>query len=154
VLRTAVLEKYPFGSQPLKQKALTMTLISTAQKSRTDQFWQEVDSYIQQYTVISAVKGVDVNGYRYKAFLKAKGQADALEEKSKLAGAVLKKFPSGPMGLTPDSVRTSPEFRKAKADFDSAFSALRKFNQYFVKEFSKEYRKYRELHPYGSKPSQ
>jgi hypothetical protein len=34
----------------------------------------------------------------------------------------------GPMGLTPDSVKASPEYRIAKADYERAASVLRAFN--------------------------
>jgi len=34
----------------------------------------------------------------------------------------------GPMGLTPDNVKTSPEYRAAKRAYDTAFSRLRTFN--------------------------
>ena len=35
---------------------------------------------------------------------------------------------SGPLGLTPDSVKQSPEYREAKANYDEAFARLRWFN--------------------------
>lgn len=64
-----------------------------------------------------------------------------LENELEKAEKVLKEFDKygkGDMGLTPDSVKAMPEYRKAKAEFDSAFQVLRKFNQQFVKQFKKE----------------
>jgi hypothetical protein len=55
-------------------------------------------------------------------------------------GAVLRQFPKGPMGLPPEVVRTSAEYREAKLAYDRAFRALRKFNGAFVKEFANEIR--------------
>lgn len=49
----------------------------------------------------------------------------------------------GPMGLTPDDVRASPEWRAAKADFDEAFSVERAFNQAFLRAFGRQYREMR-----------
>lgn len=51
-----------------------------------------------------------------------------LEGEWKRAGKALKVFPKGPMGLTPDEVKVSPEFRAAKSAYDKAFEALRRFN--------------------------
>ena len=53
------------------------------------------------------------------------------------------KYGKGPMGLTPDHVRAMPEYKKAKADFDKAFTIMQKFNQQFVKQFKKEIAKER-----------
>lgn len=44
------------------------------------------------------------------------------------ASEALKVFPRGSMGLTPDHVKLSPEYRAAKGAFDKAFAALRYFN--------------------------
>ena len=47
---------------------------------------------------------------------------------------------SGPMGLTPDAVKFSPEFRAADLAFKYAFANLRAFNDRYTKEFKKEVR--------------
>ncbi len=55
----------------------------------------------------------------------------ALEAESKAASDALRALPgvgSGAMGLTPDSVRSSSEYRAARAASDRAFQALRRFN--------------------------
>jgi hypothetical protein len=45
---------------------------------------------------------------------------------------------SGPMGLTPDAIKFSPDYRLAKVRFDVAFAALRDFNGEFHKTFAAE----------------
>lgn len=45
---------------------------------------------------------------------------------------------SGPLGLTPDSVRARTDYRIAKAAFDKAFADLRAFNAGYVKKYRKE----------------
>lgn len=45
---------------------------------------------------------------------------------------------SGPMGLTPDTVRATPEWRSARTAYDEAFGASRAFNQGFNKTFETE----------------
>jgi hypothetical protein len=74
------------------------------------------------------------------AFEKAKVEEALLEQEVTEAEAALKSFPRGPMGLTPDSVRATSEWRTAKARFDKAFARLRAFNAFFVKKFEKERR--------------
>ena len=53
---------------------------------------------------------------------------DSLEAAVKAASEALKRFARGPMGLTPDAVKFSPDYRAAKLAFDTAFSRLRQFN--------------------------
>lgn len=50
------------------------------------------------------------------------------EAEAGAASARLKMFPKLPNGLTPDDVKTSPEYRAAKADWNRAFAKLRKIN--------------------------
>ena len=47
---------------------------------------------------------------------------------------------SGPMGLTPDHVKASPEWKAYRLAYDTAFAALRNFNGSFVKTFKAEIR--------------
>jgi hypothetical protein len=61
-----------------------------------------------------------------------------LEGRVKAASDKMKAFPSGAMGLTPDNVKFSPEFRRAKREFDTAFAALRRFNGAFLARYRKE----------------
>lgn len=80
----------------------------------------------------------------FAAFCKARAM---IESELAQAGAALRAIPgvgSGPMGLTPDSVKFSPEFRAAKARHDIAFAALRRLNGHNVKRFAAELRQERE----------
>lgn len=52
----------------------------------------------------------------------------AAEADVRAASDALKQFPRGPMGLTPDHVKFSPEFRAAKRRYDAAFARLRAVN--------------------------
>jgi len=69
-------------------------------------------------------------------------QAQALLEANVTATAIaLRAIPgagSGSMGLTPDAVKASPEYRSAKAAYDAAFHALREFNGKWVNVFAAE----------------
>jgi hypothetical protein len=71
---------------------------------------------------------------------------DTFEAQMHDAGAALKSVEgvgTGVMGLTPDSVKKSPEYVEAKRRFDWDFDNLRKFNTWYVKEFAKELRELR-----------
>lgn len=46
---------------------------------------------------------------------------------------VLKSFPRGPMGLTPDHIKASPEWKEARRQYDYWFSQLRAYNKAFLK---------------------
>lgn len=72
------------------------------------------------------------------AYALAKGKRDALDAAVTQHGATLNQFPKGPMGLTPDAVKATPEFKTAKTNFDRAFAALREHNAYMTKNFSAE----------------
>lgn len=45
---------------------------------------------------------------------------------------------SGPMGLTPDDVLATPEYKAARTAMNKAFAQLRAFNAVYVKQFKKE----------------
>lgn len=51
---------------------------------------------------------------------------------------------SGQMGLTPDSVKATPEYRKAKMNYDFVWNQYQAANRCFVKYWSKEIRADRE----------
>jgi hypothetical protein len=73
----------------------------------------------------------------------AKKRGADLEAKHNAATDALHSVPghgSGPMGLTPDHVRATPEWQSAKRAAEKAFSALRNHNGDFVKHFAKEYK--------------
>lgn len=65
---------------------------------------------------------------------------DNAEQTLKRAGAIMDRFPKGPMGLTPDSVKAIPEWKAAKMEADQAFATLRAINAFIVKYFKKESR--------------
>jgi hypothetical protein len=71
-------------------------------------------------------------------FEQAKTQADALWQSASRAGLVLDAFPKGQIGLTPDSVKATPEWRTAKRAFDQANAASRAFNAWYVKAYKAE----------------
>jgi hypothetical protein len=72
------------------------------------------------------------------SFAKAKATHDRLNAEVVRTEEVLKTFPTCAMGLTPDAVKFSPEFRNAKQAFNAAFARLRAFNAVFTKTFAKE----------------
>jgi len=76
-------------------------------------------------------------------FAIAKAAQAAIEQEASRAGAVLAAIPgvgTGPMGLTPDAVKASPEYRAAKLAYESAFARLRAFNGSYVKVYASELR--------------
>lgn len=76
-------------------------------------------------------------------YSEAKALSAALDIEVTRAGDIINAFPKGPMGLTPDAVRVTPEWKLAKRNFDTAFAKLRAFNSYYVKTFSIELRRER-----------
>lgn len=73
-------------------------------------------------------------------FPEARALANQVYEHSHAASEALKRFPRGPMGLTPDHVKALPEYKVAKAEADRAFQQERRFNTVYVKRFGKEIR--------------
>lgn len=72
------------------------------------------------------------------SYEEAKAAGDVIARESKAAGDVMQAFPRGNMGLPPEHVRLSPEYRAANARSKIAFARLRAFNGAFVKRFAKE----------------
>lgn len=73
----------------------------------------------------------------------AKSRKAELEAQEKAASDALLAFPRASNGLTPDSVKSSPEWQTAYARHAQAFAALRNFNQQFFRVFKKEARQER-----------
>ena len=74
-------------------------------------------------------------------YLEAKKTSEMLTGNVDRLSAALRVFPAdGPMGLTSDVVRATPEYRAAKTAYNAAFERLRVFNGRFVKGFAKEIR--------------
>ena len=46
---------------------------------------------------------------------------------------------SGPFGTTPDHIKASPEYKKAKSEYESAFQGLRAINSVLTSKFKKQY---------------
>ena len=80
-----------------------------------------------QQTVRNLVKEV-LNEAKEPPPPHVKAAYDRLDNEDKAAGEVLKKFPRGPTGLTPDHIKNSPEYRAAKQDYEKAHNAIRNFN--------------------------
>jgi hypothetical protein len=63
------------------------------------------------------------------------------EAQMKDAAQALKSIPGvgiGPMGLTPDHVKASPDYQETRRRFEWDFDSLRKFNAWYVKTFKRE----------------
>jgi len=73
-------------------------------------------------------------------YASAKAHQDKLTAACTEAGKALKAYPRNAIGLTPDHVKASPEWRRARRAYDLAFAELRAFNAGFVKTYAKEYR--------------
>lgn len=71
-------------------------------------------------------------------YTEAKAMADAYAATTKRLGAAMGHFPRGPMNLTTDAARATPEYKVAKLALDRAFAQERAFNTYFVKTFKVE----------------
>ena len=75
-----------------------------------------------------------------EAYESAKAIKAALSHRVDAASAVLNQYPKGAMGLTPDAVRATAQWKADKAEFDVAFRASRDFNGKFSKMFKLEIR--------------
>lgn len=73
-------------------------------------------------------------------FKAATARRDALESEAQKHSQTLQGFPKGNMGMTPEHVKNSPEFREARTNYDRAHSQLRDFNSGYVKQFKNEIR--------------
>jgi hypothetical protein len=73
-------------------------------------------------------------------FIAARERAEVLNTAVNVTSAKLQEFPRGPLGLTPDEVKASPEWKTAYSSFNTAFQALRKFNGPYAKRFADELR--------------
>ena len=60
-------------------------------------------------------------------------QRDAADARVKAASAAMAAFPKGEMGLTPDAVKATPEWKAAYLEMDRAKVALRNANAAVVK---------------------
>lgn len=72
------------------------------------------------------------------SFEQASARADQLWDEARRCGRFLDSFPKGPMGLTPDRVKSTPEYRQAYEGFEKAKRDLQLFNNWYTKTFQKE----------------
>jgi hypothetical protein len=80
-------------------------------------------------------------------YTQAKERRDELEAEVSQIGKKLKALSGGgAFNLTPDSTQDTPEWQKAKREYDDAFAALQRFNAVFVRRFRKEIRQDRRRH--------
>lgn len=76
-------------------------------------------------------------------YLEAKTMRDQIETDMRAADKTLRAIPSygtGAMGMTPDAVRATPEWKAATANTGATFRKLQDFNRVFVKQFAAEIR--------------
>ena len=76
-------------------------------------------------------------GNHFKLALESRDYLESIMERMSLR---LKRFPSGPLGLTPDEVKATPEWQTAKREFDSIMREFRDFNQGFIKHHKHAWR--------------
>jgi hypothetical protein len=68
-----------------------------------------------------------------------------IEEALESLGARLKTYPRNNVGLTPDSVKFSPEYREIKSAHDREFARLRAVNSFLLKTYPAEMKALRKL---------
>lgn len=51
---------------------------------------------------------------------------------------LLNSFPTNELGLVPDNIRDTQEWKDAIKNYNNAFSKLRKFNAWYVREYRKK----------------
>lgn len=73
-----------------------------------------------------------------------------LEAEADKRSVTLKEFPRLPNGLTPDDVRTTPEYKSAKTEYEQAAAKVRNFNAWFTKKFKREWSDRANRRPPGS----
>lgn len=73
-----------------------------------------------------------------KTWPEAKAAQEAASARVKAASATMDKYPKSSMGLTPDAVKASPQWRADKAEMDAAMLELQRANSVVAKSFAKE----------------
>jgi len=72
------------------------------------------------------------------SFEEAKAHKQELDTINRKHSEILQQFETNGMGLVPDNIRATKEWKEAKQDYERSFAELRKFNAWFVKEFRKK----------------
>lgn len=80
------------------------------------------------------------------SFEQASATAEHLWQEVRRLGKDLNAFPKGAMGLTPDSVKASPEYQAATAAYQAAHQQLCTFNVWYTKTFRAQIRSARQAH--------
>lgn len=76
-------------------------------------------------------------------YIAATKYRDYLDAKVRAASDALRNIPgvgSGQLGLTPDAVKATPEYKQASAAYWQAHKNLGAFNQYYTRIYKKEIR--------------
>lgn len=73
-----------------------------------------------------------------KTWPEAKAAQESASARVKAASATMDKYPKSSMGLTPDAVKASPQWRADKAEMDAAMFELQRANSVVAKSFAKE----------------
>jgi hypothetical protein len=72
-------------------------------------------------------------------YAEAKARQAELEAEAKRTTQALKAVAGDhPMGLTPDAIKATPEWKTAKRESDAAFRALQNYNTTYVSRFKSE----------------
>ena len=74
-------------------------------------------------------------------FEEAQVQEIKLNEEVDKYSAILNSFETNGMGLVPDHIREQQDYKEADKAYKIAFSNLRNFNAWYVKEFMKKKKK-------------
>jgi hypothetical protein len=78
---------------------------------------------------------------KFASFEAAKAKRDEIDKEGARISALINAIPgvdSGPMGLTPDVVKFSEEYRTLAGELAVAWHKLRTFNAWFTKAYSEE----------------
>lgn len=75
----------------------------------------------------------------------AKAERDRLELAAKAASDAIRAFPVGPTGITPDHVKTTPEWQAARLAYSQAHGRLAGFNAVFTAQYRDEIRAERKV---------
>lgn len=70
----------------------------------------------------------------------AKAHKQVLDAINRKHSEILQQFETNGIGLVPDNIRATEEWKQAKHDYDNSFAELREFNAWFVKEYRKKKR--------------
>ena len=72
------------------------------------------------------------------AYDMAKAHGEKLNAEYKRTAGIMNAYPKGPMGLTPDHIKATPEWQANRQAAKAAFQALRNHNAQMSKYFKKE----------------